>query len=179
MLDINTPSVTICGSRHNLDRQILENCKEVGKRLADSRYAVLTGGGPGIMKYANIGCNLVDKSLSFGITMLQFEDVDDDNNEIYNPKDILNDNLIYAKTYRERKELLFHNTKCVILYPGGMGTLDEFTDSVAENRNIICVGSYFWNSFKDWCSRNDIRWPDNIRIFDDVDEIINCINNLP
>ena len=73
----------------------------------------------------------------------------------------------------------------VIYFPGGMGTLDEFTDLVnlyktnaIKTKNIYLMGEKYWNSLKEWFRFNKITWPEkyiNI-ITDNMDDILEDLN---
>lgn len=127
------------------------------------------------MNSANKGAFLVDKNLSIGITM----DILDKEQE-QNPN-ILEKNIHLYDTFADRKKHLMHFSDCNIFFPGGMGTLDEFTDilnlyktDAIEKKNVYLVGEKYWNSLKEWFRFNQIKWPDKFitLITDDIDDIL-------
>ena len=131
------------------------------------------------MNRSNKGAYLIDKNLSIGITMPNLE------NEQEQSPYILKENIKMFDTFAERKKELMHNNDCNIFFPGGMGTLDEFTDILnlyktdcLDVKNIYLVGEKYWNSLKEWFRFNLIKWPEkfiNI-ITDDIDDILEDLN---
>jgi uncharacterized protein (TIGR00730 family) len=114
--------VTVFGSaRTKPDEPIYEMACLFGKRLADSGYMVITGGGSGIMQAANEGAG-PDKSFGVNI-LLPFE-------QKPNPVLIGNPRLITYKYFFNRKVAFLKEADAVALFPGGFGTLDEAMETI-------------------------------------------------
>jgi hypothetical protein len=92
-----------------------------GKKLADSGYMVITGGGPGIMQAANEGAG---SEKSFGVNiLLPFE-------QKPNPVLVGNPRLITYKYFFNRKVAFLKEADAIALFPGGFGTLDEAMETL-------------------------------------------------
>jgi uncharacterized protein (TIGR00730 family) len=114
--------VTVFGSaRTQPDEPIYEMARQFGKRLADARYMVITGGGGGIMQAANEGAG---PGHSFGVNiLLPFE-------QKPNPVVAGNPRLITYKYFFNRKVAFLKEADAVALFPGGFGTLDEAMETL-------------------------------------------------
>jgi uncharacterized protein (TIGR00730 family) len=114
--------VTVFGSaRTQPDEPIYEMAHLFGKKLADSGYMVITGGGPGIMQAVNEGAGPEE---SFGVNiLLPFE-------QKPNPVVAGNPRLITYKYFFNRKVAFLKEADAVALFPGGFGTLDEAMETL-------------------------------------------------
>jgi hypothetical protein len=114
--------VTVFGSaRTRPDEPIYEMARLFGKKLADSGYMVITGGGPGIMQAANEGAG---SEKSFGVNiLLPFE-------QKPNPVLVGNPRLITYKYFFNRKVAFLKEADAIALFPGGFGTLDEAMETL-------------------------------------------------
>ncbi len=118
----NVRKVTVFGSaRAKPDEPISEMARLFGKKLADSGYMVITGGGAGIMQAVNEGAG---PERSFGVNiMLPFE-------QKPNPVLVGNPRLITYKYFFNRKVAFLKEADAVALFPGGFGTLDEAMETL-------------------------------------------------
>ena len=80
-----------------------------------------------------------------------------------------------------------HDTDINIFFPGGMGTLDEFTDLLnlyktksIVSKPIICVGEKYYNTLMDWFSLNKIVFPKHLisLVTDDIDLVVDKIDQM-
>lgn len=140
----NTPkSVTFFGSArtHSLEADY-HNAYQLGKKVAQLGYTVVTGGGPGIMEAANKGAHEINgKSLGFTIQL--------PTEQITNP---YLDKSINFQYFFTRKVTLTYSAEVYVYFPGGFGTLDELFEilTLIQTNKIVAVpiilfGSYFWN----------------------------------
>ncbi|MFC4560484.1 TIGR00730 family Rossman fold protein [Nocardiopsis mangrovi] len=153
--------------------------ERIGRRLAESGYSVITGGGPGMMEAANKGAQEAGgHSIGLGIE-LPFEQS-------------LNDYIDMGVTFRYffvRKTMFVKYSQAFVVLPGGFGTLDELFESVTLVQTgkvtrfpVVLVGSRFWGGLVDWVrstlldegviSPDD---PDLIQVTDDPDEVVEII----
>ncbi len=119
--------VTVFGSaRTRPDEPVYEMARAFGKKLADSGYMVITGGGAGIMQAANEGAG---EENSFGVNiLLPFE-------QKPNPVLAGNPRLITYKYFFNRKVAFLKEADAVALFPGGFGTLDEAMETLTLLQN--------------------------------------------
>lgn len=111
------PCITIFGSaRFDEAHEYYQKAQELATRLGKVGYAIMSGGGPGIMEAANRGAKDAG-ALSLGCNIeLPFEQ---------KPNPYL-DKFVNIKYFFVRKELLRKYSSGFVVMPGGLGTLDEF-----------------------------------------------------
>lgn len=153
----------------------LEDCEKISEKLCNDGYDIYTGAGSGFMNKGNLGCYKVNKNKSFGVTVKCLLNKEGPNNNI------LNENLEVTDNFATRKEKLINNYNLMIFFPGGMGTLDEFTEVMnliktgeLELNTIILYGYKYWNSLITWFEFNNIKFPNHLidGIADNVDEFM-------
>jgi uncharacterized protein (TIGR00730 family) len=174
------PAVSVFGSaRTTPDDPVYRIAEEVGRKLAEAGYAVITGGGPGAMEAANKGCSEAGgTSVGLGIE-LPFEQG-------------LNqwvDLGIDFRYFFARKTMFVKYAQGFIVMPGGMGTLDELFEAVTlvQTRKvtefpIVLIGSDYWSGLLDWLRTSAVgrgtvyeRDVDLLRLTDDVDEAVRIV----
>ena len=118
----NVRKVTVFGSaRTEPDEPVYSMARDFGRKLAESGYMVITGGGAGIMQAVNEGAG---PEHSFGVNIrLPFEQ---------KPNPVLEGNprLITYKYFFNRKVAFLKESDAVVLFPGGFGTLDEAMETL-------------------------------------------------
>ncbi|MCM1511669.1 MAG: TIGR00730 family Rossman fold protein [Oxalobacter formigenes] len=171
------PAVTIFGSArlHPGDAYYIQ-CMDLSRRLSDAGFAVISGGGPGIMAAANRGA-FEGKSLSVGLNIsLPMEQV---------PNRWQNISLTYRHFF-PRKVAFAKYADAFVLFPGGFGTLDELCEvltlvQTGKSRRvpIILAGSDFWRGFLAWLNDTMIAHGtispsdmDLIKVIDETDKIL-------
>ena len=114
--------VTVFGSaRTPRDAPLYQLATDLGKKIAEAGFMVITGGGPGIMQAANEGAG---PEHSFGVNIrLPFE-------QKPNPVLVGNPRHITYKYFFNRKVAFLKEADAVVLFPGGFGTLDEAMESI-------------------------------------------------
>ena len=143
-----TRGVSIFGSARTLaDSPQYKAAQETAAQLARAGYAVITGGGPGIMEAANRGA-FEAGGLSIGCNIeLPFE-------QSSNP--YLTRSLKF-KYFFVRKTMFVKYSTAFIIFPGGFGTLDELFESLTliqtrkiKNFPVVLFGSAYWAGMLDW-----------------------------
>jgi len=115
------PCVTIFGSaRFKEDHHYYKLTREVSQEIAKLGFAIMTGGGPGIMEAANRGAKDVG-ALSIGCNIVLPKE------QHHNP---YLDRYVTLDHFFVRKELLRKYSFAFIVMPGGFGTLDEFFEAL-------------------------------------------------
>jgi uncharacterized protein (TIGR00730 family) len=136
------PCVTVFGSaRFKEDHAYYAVAREVGHRLADLGFTVMTGGGPGIMEAANRGAREAGgRSIGCNIELPAEQ----------RPNAYL-DRWITFRHFFVRKVMLVKYSYAFVALPGGFGTLDEIfeTATLIQTRKIrdfplVLVGRDFW-----------------------------------
>jgi uncharacterized protein (TIGR00730 family) len=144
------PSVAVFGSaRTKPENQYYIVAEEIGYKLTELGYGVITGGGPGIMEAANKGASR-GKGKSIGINIdLPFE-------QSANPY-IDNDKLINFDHFFVRKTMFMKYSQGFIVLPGGFGTLDELFEALTLIQTgkigrfpIVLVGKKYWGGMIKW-----------------------------
>ncbi|QKW34282.1 TIGR00730 family Rossman fold protein [Actinomadura sp. NAK00032] len=173
-------AVSVFGSaRTKPDSPEYELAVDIGGRLHDAGYAVITGGGPGIMEAANKGCD-ENGGLSVGLGIeLPFEQR-------------LNDHLDIGLEFRYffvRKTMFVKYSQAFVVLPGGFGTLDELFEAITLVQTkkitrfpIVLVGTRFWGGLLDWVKQSMLpsgkispQDIDLIHLTDDPEEVVQII----
>ena len=117
ILDFPHKSVTIFGSaRFDQENHYSKEARKIANEFAKMNYAVMTGGGGGIMEGANMGAYEINKELSYGLNIfLPFEQ---DSNKYAT-------NNVRFSAFALRKYALMNKSKIFVVFPGGFGTMDE------------------------------------------------------
>ncbi|MFN8126604.1 MAG: TIGR00730 family Rossman fold protein [Candidatus Nanopelagicales bacterium] len=142
------PAISIFGSARTApDHPNYALAREIAYGLAEAGYAVITGGGPGIMEAANRGVSEAGGvSVGLGIE-LPFEQK-------------LNDWVDVGINFRyffARKTMFVKYARGFVVLPGGFGTLDEMFEALTLVQThkittfpVILVGTRFWGGLLDW-----------------------------
>jgi uncharacterized protein (TIGR00730 family) len=142
------PAVTIFGSaRVTEDDPMYAAARELASKLAKEGFAVITGGGPGIMEAANRGA-VEAGGLSIGCNIeLPFE-------QGMNPYVEVAINFRY---FFVRKTMFVKYAEAFVIFPGGFGTLDELFEALTliqtgkiDNFPVIVFGSSYWQGLLGW-----------------------------
>src|SRR6266542_6520970 len=145
---IGRPGATIFGSaRISESHPMYGEARETGRLFAEAGFAVITGGGPGVMEAANRGAREGGGvSVGFRIELPR--------EELPNP--FLDISVLFEHFYA-RKTMLVKAAEGFVLFPGGFGTLDELFESLVliqtgevQHFPAILFGSDYWNGLLDW-----------------------------
>ena len=142
------PAVSVFGSaRVEPDDTTYELAAEVGRRLARAGFAVITGGGPGIMEAANRGAKEAG-GVSVGCN------IELPHEQGTNPYVDLSVNFRY---FFVRKTMFVKYAEAFVIFPGGFGTLDELFEALTliqtqkvKHFPVILVDRDYWGGLIDW-----------------------------
>jgi len=141
-------AVTVFGSaRTKPEDASYQMAEELGRKLAECAYAVITGGGPGIMEAANKGAHEGDGlSVGLGIELPHEQGL--------NKYVDLGLNFRY---FFARKTMFLKYSQAFVCLPGGMGTMDEFFEVLCmvqtgkvTNYPIVLMGTEYWSGLLEW-----------------------------
>ena len=179
--------VTVFGSaRTRPDETAFKMARELGQRLAESGYMVITGGGSGIMQAVNEGAG---PEYSFGVNIrLPFEQ---------KPNPVIEGNFksISYKYFFNRKVAFLKESDAIALFPGGFGTLDEAMETLTlvqtGKRNPVPLvlvdepGGTYWSRWiefveetllaRGYISQSDLKLFERV---DSVDDALQEINHF-
>jgi uncharacterized protein (TIGR00730 family) len=142
------PAVTFFGSaRTPRSDPTYRQARAMARRLAHDGYAIITGGGPGIMEAANRGAHDAG-GVSIGCNIeLPFEQG-------------LNEFVTLGMEFRYffvRKTMFMKYAQAFCIFPGGFGTLDELFEALTliqtgkvRDFPIVLFGTEYWQGLVDW-----------------------------
>ena len=174
------PAVTVFGSaRTGPDQPTYAQARALGRMLARDGFAVITGGGPGIMEAANRGCQEAG-GLSVGCNI-----------ELPNEQGLNRyvDLGVEFRYFFARKVMFVKYADAFVIFPGGFGTLDELFEALTliqtrkvKDFPVILVGTAYWGGLIDWIrdrlvaeaaiDKGDV---DLLRVTDDPEEACRII----
>jgi uncharacterized protein (TIGR00730 family) len=172
------PAIAVFGSaRTPPGDRYYEQAVTVGRRLVEEGFAVITGGGPGIMEAANKGAfeaGGTSVGLNISLPMEQKANA------------YQNVSLEFDHFFA-RKVMFVKYAQGLICMPGGFGTMDEFYESMtliqtgkSAQYPLVLIGSEFWGPMVDWLRGTMLTQFGNIsaedmelfRLIDDVDDAV-------
>jgi uncharacterized protein (TIGR00730 family) len=174
------PAITVFGSaRVSEGDPAYTMAREIGRLLAKEGYAVITGGGPGVMEAANRGCQ-EGGGLSVGCNI-----------ELPHEQSInaYVDLGVEFRYFFARKTMFVKYADGFVILPGGYGTMDELFEALTliqtgkiRHFPVILVGSAFFSGFLEWIkvkllgegmiSADDL---DLVQVTDDPKEVVEIV----
>lgn len=145
------PAVSIFGSaRIGPDDPLYEKAAEIARRLARAGFAIITGGGPGIMEAANRGAKEGGgRSVGCAIELPREQGI--------NP---YVDVLVNFRYFFVRKTMFVKYAEAFVIFPGGFGTMDELFEALTliqtgkvRHFPVIMVGTQYWEGLLEWIRR--------------------------
>jgi len=143
-------AITIWGSARVKEDDIwYKKAVKTAKLLAQKGYTIITGGGPGIMEAANKGASEIGaESIGLNIELPEEQ----------KPNPYIK-TLISFRYFFTRKVMFVKYTKGFIIFPGGFGTLDEFTEAITLIQTkrihkfpVVLMDDEYWEGFIKWMS---------------------------
>jgi uncharacterized protein (TIGR00730 family) len=145
---IDRPAVSVFGSaRIREDTDEYQAARTVGRRFAEEGWAVITGGGPGVMEAANRGAK-EGGGLSVGFN-IELPHEQGSNGYV---------DISYTfKHFYARKVCFVKPAEGFVIFPGGFGTLDELFEALtliqtgkAQNFPVVLLDTDYWGEMIDW-----------------------------
>jgi uncharacterized protein (TIGR00730 family) len=177
---IDRPAVSIFGSaRIKEGSDEYEAARKVGKHFAELGWAVITGGGPGVMEAANRGAK-EGGGLSVGFN-IELPHEQGSNPYI---------DISYTfKHFYARKVCFVKPAEGFVIFPGGFGTLDELFEALtliqtgkAQNFPVVLIGTDYWGEMLDWVRAellaDGMISPEDLELLhatDDLDEAVRTV----
>lgn len=156
--------------------------RDLARRLGKERFAVITGGGPGIMEAANRGASEAGvPSIGLGIDLPQEQSL---NEWVDVPLDF--------HYFFTRKVMFVRYASAFVVFPGGFGTLDELFEAATLRQTekirwfpIVLFGTDYWGGLVDWLrdpvqsegkvSADDV---DLIEVTDDPERVLELVRDV-
>ncbi len=142
------PAVSFFGSARVTEADpMYQECVETARRVGEAGFAIITGGGPGIMEAANrgareagvasVGCNI---ELPFEQGTNPYVDISID-----------------FRYFFVRKTMFVKYAEAFVIFPGGFGTMDELFEALTliqthkvSNFPVVLFGSEYWGGLLEW-----------------------------
>ena len=175
--------VTIYGSaRIKENNKYYKAARELGRLLAQNGHTTITGGGPGIMEAANRGAyEYGGRSIGLNITLSHEQ----------HPNPYLTD-VLQFEYFFARKVMLAMSAKVYVFFPGGFGTMDEFSEILILMREkkmptmpMFLFGKSFWKPLDKFYATKMTALktinPGDRKIYkltDSVEEIVKAANKI-
>ena len=175
--------VSVFGSaRTKPEDPVYQDCVRLGELLTSGGYGVLTGGGPGIMEAANRGAwNKNGDSVGLNIKLPMEQ----------HPNPYQSESLDF-RYFFVRKVCFLKYSVAIVVYPGGFGTLDEFSEALTLIQTskvrtvpLVAVGKEYWGPLFDWFRSTMLRDhminEDDLNLFhvaDNADEAFRFIKSI-
>jgi len=177
------PAISFFGSaRVSPDEPIYQKAENLARRFAKLNFAIITGGGGGIMEAANKGAQEAG-GVSVGLNILL----------PHEQKPNAYTNITQEFKYFFIRKLMFVKyAMAYIIFPGGFGTLDELFEAITLIQThrikpfpVILVGTAYWTGLIEWIKANLLKEkmisPDDIdiiQVMDDPEAIVKAIQKI-
>jgi uncharacterized protein (TIGR00730 family) len=145
-------AVSVFGSARTAPEDpMYEAARDLGRRLAQAGFAVITGGGPGIMEAANRGAQEAGGfSIGLNIELPKEQGI--------NP---FVDIAVNFRYFFCRKTMFLKYAEGFVLFPGGFGTLDEMFEALTliqtrkvQRFPVVLFGSGYWKGLLEWMQQH-------------------------
>ncbi len=149
---IDRPAVSCFGSARSPEgSRPYELARETARLFAEAGWAVVTGGGPGVMEAANRGCREGGGlSVGFGIELPDEQKMND----------YIDLGLVFDHFYA-RKTMFVKAAEGFCVFPGGFGTADELFESLVLIQTgkvmhfpVVLMGEAYWTPLLEWVRRS-------------------------
>ena len=177
---IERPAVTIFGSaRVGPDHPAYVAALETGRQFGERGWAVITGGGGGVMEAANRGAKESGgQSVGFNIELPHEQ----------RPNDYLDIEFTFRHFYA-RKVCFVKPSEGFVIFPGGFGTLDEMYESLTLIQTgkvmhfpVVLIGSDYWRGLLAWVRAEPLAGrmisPDDLELLSVTDDPTKAVETV-
>ena len=177
---IDRPAVSVFGSaRLTEESSTYAAAREVGRCFAGAGFAVVTGGGPGVMEAANRGAREAGGlSIGFNIRL--------PHEQAGNP---YCDVSLTFKHFYARKTMFVKAAEGFVVFPGGFGTMDELFEALTLTQTgkidhfpLVLFDSDYWGEMLDWAKKEllghgtiSVSDLELMTVTDDADEAVRIV----
>jgi uncharacterized protein (TIGR00730 family) len=156
--------------------------RDLARRLGDEGFAIITGGGPGIMQAANEGAREAGvASIGLGIDLPLEQEL---NTSVDLP--------LQFHYFFTRKVMFVRYASAFVVFPGGFGTLDELFEAATLRQTekirhfpIILFGSAYWSGLVDWLRDTalaegniSVQDVERLEVTDDPDRVLAGVHEV-
>jgi uncharacterized protein (TIGR00730 family) len=177
------PAVSVFGSARTPEgHPEYELARDTARLLGEHGFAIITGGGPGIMSAANRGAREAD-AISIGLD-IELPHEEQTNRWVGVP--------LTFHYFFTRKVMFVRYASAFVVFPGGFGTLDELFESLTliqtekiHHFPVVLVGSGYWSGLLDWLrdplishGKADPEDMDLMQVTDDPQEVLRIVSQV-
>ena len=182
VLEIDRPAVSIFGSARVVESaEPYRAAREIARLFAQAGFAVVTGGGPGVMEAANRGCREGGGlSVGFNIALPHEQGVN-----------AYCDIEMTFKHFYARKTMFVKAAEGFVIFPGGFGTQDELWEALTliqtgkiGNFPVVLFDSDYWEELLDWVRKemldDGLISPEDVDLLflkDDPTEVVEIVRS--
>jgi uncharacterized protein (TIGR00730 family) len=180
VLEIDRPAVSIFGSARVAEASSpYVQARSTAKLFAEAGFAVVTGGGPGVMEAANRGCKEGGGlSVGFNIELPHEQGLN-----------AYCDISMTFKHFYARKVMFVKAAEGFVIFPGGFGTLDEMYEALTLIQTgkvlhfpVVLVGRDYWGEMLDWLRKELLAAgmvsPDDVALLHSTDEPAEAVETV-
>ena len=177
---IDRPAVSVFGSARVGEKSpVYQAARTVGRQFAERGWAVITGGGPGVMEAANRGAK-EGGGLSVGFNI--------DLPHEQGPNPYLDLSYTFQHFYA-RKVCFVKPAEGFVIFPGGFGTLDELFEALtliqtgkAQNFPVVLYDTDYWEELLDWIKdellADGMISPEDLELLYATDDPIEAVDDV-
>lgn len=175
------PAVSVFGSARTMPgHEMYEAAQRLGAELVKRKFAVITGGGPGIMEAANKGA-FEASGQSVGLNIFLPHE------QRANAYQTISLDFRY---FFCRKVMFTKYADALVCFPGGFGTMDEFFEAMTliqtekiEPYPVVLMGSEYWNPLIEWMRNHlldgsEYISPQDLDLFVIIDDVTQAADHI-
>ena len=154
LADVEWAVVVFGSARTQRDAPWYRTAVETARLIGKEKFAIITGGGPGIMEAANKGAREAG-ALSIGLN------IELPHEQYANP---YLDREIDFRYFFVRKSMFVKYARAFVVFPGGYGSLDELFEALTliqtgkvKNFPVVLMGTKYWAGLVDWLDRTVVK----------------------